>query len=89
MPGVRSLVSVHLGGKCQSKCIVYKVLCKACEAFYIGATQDDFEWQITGHSMLLKNYLDEKPDTKVSKSTKHLVRKDQWPELSTSVKSAP
>eukprot|EP00957_Ditylum_brightwellii_P026304 1989691-Ditylum_brightwellii.AAC.1 len=33
-----------------------------------------------------KNYLDEKPDTKVSKLTKHLARWDHWPELSTSTK---
>ena len=28
-----------------------------------------------------KNYLNEKPDTKVSELTKHLAKQDHWPEL--------
>eukprot|EP00957_Ditylum_brightwellii_P152061 11578062-Ditylum_brightwellii.AAC.1 len=33
------------------------------------------------HTTLLKNYLDEKPDTKASELTKHLAKQDHWPEL--------
>eukprot|EP00957_Ditylum_brightwellii_P204650 15340283-Ditylum_brightwellii.AAC.1 len=69
------------GGKCRAKCIVYKVTCKVCREIYVGVMQSDFKQRITGHSTLLKNYLDEKPDTKVSELTKHLARTNHWPEL--------
>eukprot|EP00957_Ditylum_brightwellii_P158210 12042532-Ditylum_brightwellii.AAC.1 len=52
------------GRKCRAKCIVYKVTYKVCREIYIGVTQLGYKQRITGHSTLLKNYLDEKPDTK-------------------------
>eukprot|EP00957_Ditylum_brightwellii_P170249 12960335-Ditylum_brightwellii.AAC.1 len=52
------------GGKCRAKCIVYKATCKVCREIYIGVTQSDYKQCMTGHTTLLKNYLDEKPDTK-------------------------
>eukprot|EP00957_Ditylum_brightwellii_P079577 6050677-Ditylum_brightwellii.AAC.1 len=43
--------------------------------------QSDYTQCITSHSTLFKNYFDEKPGTKVSELTKHLAKKNYWPEL--------
>ena len=46
-------------GKCRSKCIIYQVECRKCDAIYIGNTQQTFKKRMDGHfsdlQRLLKN----------------------------------
>ena len=53
------------GGKCQSRCIFYKVKCFMCGAIYIGNTQQTFKKTMDGHFSDIQRLLNngKKPDS--------------------------